>query len=1101
MLAKQVFGYFAFQVLFLPLTTAYVFQAGKVNISDTSQNNHGCRTVSFKTQFQGSGDVKVFATLSYGSEHVKIHDPASVWVKSVSTSGFDTCVREAGSGSGGASVINWLAFQGSHQGLDSGIVEFDEFTSRTQCKKISLSIQNKARPQVFVTVLHKHSDRPFDSMNIWLEDVKKDGFVVCLREFMSFDGIHSGLKVNWLAYDELPAFWNITERGKLHFSGLGAPKKENNYAFCQDYKFENPFYEPPSVLASARHDNDTSALWMKADGRFSNALNVWIEEITRLSFKLCIKDSQGISKSHDPVTVDYVVVGDIDPCTNVTCDYHAICKAFSAFDARCVCDDNCPSYEEPVCSSNSTTFKNKCFCLLDICKRKSNHTLYHPGSCTGFPVQTGRVSLVRRVKSAETACKVVKFPPFSFYPDKEVHVQITTNHWNISKKNFIHDATVSWVHTVNYENFEVCVTTAGRNDRSIQEFATVDWMAYQGAPDGGVAGKSRISQWWTGSQCEEVNFPQGKFATAPRILVTAQHISAAFKHDAASLWVENATSSSFYICLRELQNYDGLHEDIFVNWMVFETIHRPLFAESKQVNFPNNSPVSTNYNGAFCKDLQFARNYDKEPIIIIAASHNSEGRNLKPTHMSVTAWIEHIKTGEFRICLKELYANQHDPVNVTYAVLADVCKPGWSYFGGICYSTSQTCKNWTEAQNTCQSYSANLISVRNQEENVYIQHRMNGAKGWIGLNDRGTEGTFVWADNQTNNFTYWAKNQPNNFNNEDCVHTLGVGHSFMWNDVSCETCHNYTCSEDFDECVEDNNHCHQNAVCTNTLGSYGCRCSTGYTGDGLACTDIDECSSGHQCDSSATCYNTVGSYTCICNSGYTGDGRTCKDVDECSLKTHDCDSNAICNNTGGSFTCKCDGNALYYGDGKTCSHHRLDDSIVLANDASMISQLNSWLSPKLRSSNSYWKLCYRASVDGWRSRTFHNRCDSKGATVTIVKVRSYIFGGYNDNSWQGSSWSYQYSTNTFIYSLKNYYGYGYFKNDVSTYKYATYSGYSYGPTFGGGHDIYIADNARYNSYSYFNCHSYTSPYCDDSIWTGGRYFSPEEVEVYYEILV
>ena len=57
---------------------------------------------------------------------------------------------------------------------------------------------------------------------------------------------------------------------------------------------------------------------------------------------------------------------------------------------------------------------------------------------------------------------------------------------------------------------------------------------------------------------------QGKFATAPTVLVTAEHISAAFKHDAASLWVENATSSSFYICLRELQNYDGLHEDIFV---------------------------------------------------------------------------------------------------------------------------------------------------------------------------------------------------------------------------------------------------------------------------------------------------------------------------------------------------------------------------------------------------------------------------------------------------------------------------------------------------------------------------------------------------------
>ena len=57
---------------------------------------------------------------------------------------------------------------------------------------------------------------------------------------------------------------------------------------------------------------------------------------------------------------------------------------------------------------------------------------------------------------------------------------------------------------------------------------------------------------------------QGKFAAAPTVLVTAEHISAAFRHNAASLWVEKATSSSFYICLRELQNYDGLHEDIFV---------------------------------------------------------------------------------------------------------------------------------------------------------------------------------------------------------------------------------------------------------------------------------------------------------------------------------------------------------------------------------------------------------------------------------------------------------------------------------------------------------------------------------------------------------
>ena len=34
--------------------------------------------------------------------------------------------------------------------------------------------------------------------------------------------------------------------------------------------------------------------------------------------------------------------------------------------------------------------------------------------------------------------------------------------------------------------------------------------------------------------------------------------------------------------------------------------------------------------------------------------------------------ILHIKTSEFRICLKKLFPDQHDPVNVSYTVLAGV---------------------------------------------------------------------------------------------------------------------------------------------------------------------------------------------------------------------------------------------------------------------------------------------------------------------------------------------------------------------------------------------------------------------------------------------
>jgi hypothetical protein len=49
------------------------------------------------------------------------------------------------------------------------------------------------------------------------------------------------------------------------------------------------------------------------------------------------------------------------------------------------------------------------------------------------------------------------------------------------------------------------------------------------------------------------------------------------------------------------------------------------------------------------------------------------------------------------------------------------------------------------------------------------------------------------------------------------------------------------------------------------------------------------------------------------------------------------------------------------------------------------------------------KLCWRATRDGWASSTFHSNCDNKKPTVTLVKVGSYIFGGYATESWDGKS--------------------------------------------------------------------------------------------------
>ena len=78
------------------------------------------------------------------------------------------------------------------------------------------------------------------------------------------------------------------------------------------------------------------------------------------------------------------------------------------------------------------------------------------------------------------------------------------------------------------------------------------------------------------------------------------------------------------------------------------------------------------------------------------------------------------------------------------------------------------------AVSNCSAMNSHLVTVHNQEENVYIQHRHNGERSWIGLNDRSVEGSFVWTNKEIISFQFWAPQQPNNLKNEDCVHTLGA---------------------------------------------------------------------------------------------------------------------------------------------------------------------------------------------------------------------------------------------------------------------------------------------------------------------------------------
>ncbi|XP_069741272.1 nidogen-1 [Narcine bancroftii] len=129
---------------------------------------------------------------------------------------------------------------------------------------------------------------------------------------------------------------------------------------------------------------------------------------------------------------------------------------------------------------------------------------------------------------------------------------------------------------------------------------------------------------------------------------------------------------------------------------------------------------------------------------------------------------------------------------------------------------------------------------------------------------------------------------------------------------------------DVDECRDNPSICGNYAVCNNQPGTFRCECFAGYqfAGDGRTCVAVQRpenpCQSGtHRCDSPdrARCINIRGSdYMCVCLPGFTGDGKACNDVDECQPSR--CHPHAQCFNTPGSFSCQCAPG--YQGDGFQC---------------------------------------------------------------------------------------------------------------------------------------------------------------------------------------
>ena len=151
-----------------------------------------------------------------------------------------------------------------------------------------------------------------------------------------------------------------------------------------------------------------------------------------------------------------------------------------------------------------------------------------------------------------------------------------------------------------------------------------------------------------------------------------------------------------------------------------------------------------------------------------------------------------------------------------------------------------------------------------------------------------------------------------------------------------------------------------------------------------------------------------------------------------------------------------------------------------------------------------FSLLWRGSRDGFEVKTFHQLCDDKGKTLTIIKnTEGFIFGGFTSVAWSSPSKpGFKTDNAAFLFSLTNPSGTP-MKLKVTKPEGAVYSSSNCGSAFGTGLDLCVSDSSNANRNSYMFLESFELPKGirgeeGGQLLTGSseRYFQTVEIEVF-----
>uniref|UniRef100_A0A0N5B5A1 C-type lectin domain-containing protein n=1 Tax=Strongyloides papillosus TaxID=174720 RepID=A0A0N5B5A1_STREA len=100
--------------------------------------------------------------------------------------------------------------------------------------------------------------------------------------------------------------------------------------------------------------------------------------------------------------------------------------------------------------------------------------------------------------------------------------------------------------------------------------------------------------------------------------------------------------------------------------------------------------------------------------------------------------------------------------------IVKACDDNWINYDSYCWLLVNSKVTWEESKKSCNDNNANLATIYNKNDKIFLENYLGDGEFWIGLNDIQKNGTFVWDQGNLNSsslsrssFVDWIPKQPN----------------------------------------------------------------------------------------------------------------------------------------------------------------------------------------------------------------------------------------------------------------------------------------------------------------------------------------------------